>query len=142
MPPSSRSPFTPASGSLRDEFFDVGPSGLRVWRMSDLAIELGCDPSTISRTVADKYMQTPRGIHPLRYFFTGGTESDAGESVGWDRVKVRVRELVEAEDRKSPLNDEQIAALLKKEGIEISRRTVAKYRQQLEIPSARQRREF
>ncbi len=124
------------------EFFDVGPSGLHVWRMSDLAIELGCDPSTISRTVADKYMQTPRGILPLRYFFTGGTESDAGESVGWDRVKVRVRELVEAENRKSPLNDEQIAALLKKEGIEISRRTVAKYRQQLDIPPARQRREF
>ena len=62
--------------------------------------------------------------------------------MGWDRVKVRVRELAEAEDRQDPLNDDQIAALLKKEGIEISRRTVAKYRQQLGIPNARQRREF
>ena len=124
------------------EFFDVGPEGLKVFRMSDLAVELGCDPSTVSRTVADKYMQTPRGILPLRYFFTGGTETEEGESMGWDRVKVRVRELVEAEDRQDPLNDDQIAALLKKEGIEISRRTVAKYRQQLGIPNARQRREF
>ena len=124
------------------EFFDVGPEGLKVFRMSDLAVELGCDPSTISRTVAEKYMHTPRGILPLRYFFTGGTETDDGESMGWDRVKTRVRELAEAEDRKNPLNDDQIAALLKKEGIEISRRTVAKYRQQLNIPNARQRREF
>lgn len=124
------------------DFFDVGPEGLRVCRMSDLAAELGCDPSTISRTVADKYMQTPRGVYPLRYFFTGGTETDDGESMGWDRVKTRVRELIDAEDKKAPLNDDQIAALLKKEGIEISRRTVAKYRQQLDIPAARQRREF
>lgn len=124
------------------DFFDIGPEGLKVFRMSDLAEELGCDPSTISRTVADKYMQTPRGIHPLRYFFTGGTETQTGESMGWDRVKTRVAELIEAEDRKHPLNDDQVAELLMKEGIEISRRTVAKYRQQLDIPTARQRREF
>lgn len=124
------------------EFFDVGPQGLKVFRMSDLAMELGCDPSTISRTVADKYMQTPRGIFPLRYFFTGGTETEDGESMGWDRVKTRVREIVDAEDHRHPLSDDQIAVLLKKEGIEISRRTVAKYRQQLDIPNARQRRQF
>jgi len=124
------------------EFFDIGPEGLKVFRMSDLATELGCDPSTISRTVADKYMQTPRGMFPLRYFFTGGTENDEGESMGWDRVKTRVAELVAAEDHQGPLNDDQIAALLKKEGMEISRRTVAKYRQQLNIPNARQRRRF
>jgi RNA polymerase sigma-54 factor len=124
------------------DFFDIGPEGLKVCRMSDLALELGCDPSTISRTVAEKYMQTPRGIYPLRYFFTGGTETEDGESMGWDRVKTRVRELVDAEDRANPLNDDQIAGLLKDEGIEISRRTVAKYRQQLGIPTARQRRVF
>ena len=122
------------------EFFDAGPEKLKILRMSDLAVELSCDPSTISRTVADKYMQTPRAVYPLRYFFTGGMESQDGESMGWDRVKTRVRELIEAEDRKKPLNDDQVAALLEKEGIEISRRTVAKYRQQLDIPSARQRR--
>ncbi len=124
------------------DFFDVGPEGLKILRMSDLAVELGCDPSTVSRTVAEKYMQTPRGVHPLRYFFTGGTETDDGQSMGWDRVKTRVRELVDAEDKKDPLNDDQIAGLLKEEGIEISRRTVAKYRQQLNIPAARQRRKF
>lgn len=124
------------------EFFDVGPQGLKVFRMSDLAAELSCDPSTISRTVADKYMQTPRGMFPLRYFFTGGTETEDGESMGWDRVKTRVREIVDAEDHKHPLSDDQIAVFLKKEGIEISRRTVAKYRQQLDIPNARQRRQF
>ena len=126
----------------QQDFFDVGPEGLKVLRMSDLAVDLGCDPSTISRTVAEKYMQTPRGIYPLRYFFTGGTETDEGQSMGWDRVKVRVRDLIEAEDRMKPFNDDQIAAALKDEGIELSRRTVAKYRQQLNIPSARQRRTY
>jgi len=124
------------------DFFDIGPEGLKVCRMSDLAAELNCDPSTISRTVAEKYMQSPRGIYPLRYFFTGGTETESGESMGWDRVKTRVRELVDAESREKPLRDDQIEALLKKEGIAISRRTVAKYRQQLNIPTARQRQEF
>jgi len=124
------------------DFFHIGRQGLKVCRMSDLAVELECDPSTISRTVADKYLQCPRGIYPLRYFFTGGTETGDGQTTSWDSVKVRVRELVEAEDRKHPFSDDQIAGLLKKEGIEISRRTVAKYRQQLDIPAARQRRQF
>lgn len=124
------------------DFFDIGPDGLKVLRMSDLATEFGCDPSTISRTVAEKYMQTPRGIYPLRYFFTGGPETESGESVGWDKVKARVRELIDAEDKKEPLNDDQIGALLRDEGIDISRRTIAKYRQQMDIPSARQRRQY
>ena len=124
------------------DFFDVGPDGLQVLRMGDLAEQLGCDPSTISRTVAEKYMQTPRGIYPMRYFFTGGTETGAGETVVWDRVKTRVKELTENEDHTAPLNDDQIAKLLDEEGIQISRRTVAKYRRQLDIPHARQRRKY
>ena len=126
----------------QSEFFEVGPSGLTILRMSDLAVELDCDPSTISRTVAEKYMQSPRGIYPLRYFFTGGTEDADGHTTSWDSVKNRVKELVEAEDAKKPLNDDQVAAKLKEEGVVISRRTVAKYRQQFQIPSARQRRVF
>ena len=133
---------TQAIAEKQSEFFDVGPPGLKVYKMSDLAIELECDPSTISRTVAHKYVQTPRGILPLRYFFTGGTETEGGETVGWDHVKTRVRALIDSEDRKKPLNDDQIAALLTKEGIDISRRTVAKYRQQMSIAAARQRKEF
>jgi RNA polymerase sigma-54 factor len=123
-------------------FLDEGPSGLKVLRMSELAEKLGCDPSTISRTVAEKYMQTPRGIYPLRYFFTGGTESSDGESTSWDSVKARVKEIIDGEDKKNPLSDEVVAAKLQAEGIEVSRRTIAKYRQQLHIPPARQRREF
>ena len=124
------------------EFFDVGADGLQVLRMGDLATELECDPSTISRTVSEKYIQTPRGIYPLRFFFTGGTETGEGETVAWDRVKIRVKELTEKEDRTAPLNDDQIATLLRNEGIQISRRTVAKYRRQLDIPRARQRRKY
>lgn len=124
------------------DFFDQGPAGLKVCRMNDLAAELECDPSTISRTVSDKYIQTPHGVFPMRYFFTGGTETEDGESIGWEKVRNRVRELVAAENPKQPLNDDQIVALLTKEGIDISRRTVAKYRQQLEIPPARQRKTF
>ena len=110
--------------------------------MSELAEKLGCDPSTISRTVADKYLQTPRGIYPLRYFFTGGTESSDGEVTSWDSVKARVKQIVDGENKKDPLNDDDIADQLKKEGLDVSRRTIAKYRQQLNIPTARQRREF
>jgi len=124
------------------DFLDNGPSSLKVLRMSELAEKLGCDPSTISRTVADKYVQTPRGIFPLREFFTGGSDSGHGEATSWDSVKVRVMVIIEAEDRKNPLNDDEVAARLQAEGIEVSRRTIAKYRQQLHIPSARQRREF
>ncbi len=124
------------------EFFDVGPEGLKVLRMSDLAEELECDPSTISRTVAGKYVQTPRGIFPMRYFFTGGTTTASGESTSWDSVKASVQKIIEEEDKRKPLNDDKIAALLRERGVDISRRTVAKYRQQLEIPSARQRKQF
>jgi RNA polymerase sigma-54 factor len=124
------------------DFFDFGPSSLKVLRMSELAEELECDPSTISRTVSGKYMQTPRGLYPLRFFFTGGMESSDGESTSWDSVKARVKEIVDKEDPQVPLNDDQIADILSKEDKAISRRTVAKYRQQLNIPTARQRRQF
>lgn len=126
----------------QQEFFESGPEALKVLRMSDLADEMNCDPSTISRTVAGKYVQTPRGIYPMRYFFTGGTETADGVSTSWDSVKAAVQRIVEEEDKSDPLNDDQIAKLLTERGIEISRRTVAKYRQQLDIPSGRQRRRF
>ncbi|HSW44210.1 MAG TPA: RNA polymerase factor sigma-54 [Phycisphaerae bacterium] len=123
------------------DFLDNGPSGLKVLRMSELAEKLGCDPSTISRTVADKYVQMPRGIFPLRQFFTGGTEV-AGEATSWDSVKARVQEIINGEDRKNPLSDDEVVTRLQAEGIDVSRRTIAKYRQQLRIPPARQRRDF
>ena len=123
-------------------FFDQGEQHLQILRMSDLAQELGCDPSTISRTVDEKYVQTPRGIFPLRRFFTGGADSGNGEAIGWDSIKAKVKEIVDNEDKDKPLNDDQIVAQLESHGIKIKRRTVAKYRQQLDIPTARQRREY
>jgi RNA polymerase sigma-54 factor len=124
------------------DFLDIGAAGMKILRMSELAEKFGCDPSTISRTVADKYIQTPRGIFPLRIFFTGGTETESGEATSWDSVKARVEQIIAGEDKKDPLSDDDIAAKLQSEGIDVSRRTIAKYRQQLNIPAARQRREF
>ncbi len=124
------------------EFFDYGPQFLNVLLMRDLAEEFGCDPSTISRTVDGKYLQSPRGIYPLRMFFTGGTTDASGESVSWDAIKAKVKEIVDGEDKQNPLSDDDIAAKLEESGFKIARRTVAKYRTQLNVPSARQRREY
>ena len=124
------------------DFLDQGEQHLKVLRMSDLAGRFGCDPSTISRTVDGKWMQTPRGIYPLRRFFTGGTESGDGEVLGWDSIKAKVREIVDNEDKTEPLKDDEIVRRLKSDGVEIKRRTVAKYRSQLGIPTARQRRQY
>lgn len=124
------------------EFFDFGPQFLKVLRMRDLAEEFSCDPSTISRTVDEKYIQSPRGIYPLRMFFTSGTENSAGEEVSWDRVRAQVKELIDQEDKKAPLSDDQIARQMSDSGMAISRRTVAKYRALLNIPSARERQTF
>lgn len=124
------------------DFLDKGEQHMRVLRMSDLAVRFECDPSTISRTVDQKWLQTPRGIYPLRRFFTGGKESDDGEILGWDSIKAKVQQIVDQEDKSNPLSDDEIVDKLKAEGIEIKRRTVAKYRAQLDIPTARQRRKY
>ena len=117
------------------EFFDYGPQFVKVLRMRDVAEQLQCDPSTISRTVDEKYLQSPRGIYPLRIFFTGGTEQADGESVSWDAVKAQVKEIIDAEDKAKPLRDDEISALIGERGVKLSRRTVAKYRSQLDIPA-------
>jgi RNA polymerase sigma-54 factor len=92
--------------------------------------------------VADKWLQTPRGLVPLRRFFSGGTETAGGQDMSWEAVKATLKEIVDAEDKAHPLSDEALAAELKKRGIDIARRTVVKYRSQLGIPSARQRRVY
>ncbi len=125
------------------EFFERGPKGLSVLRMRDIAEELGCDPSTISRTVDQKYIQSPRGIHPMRMFFTGGTETSDGTAISWNAVKQQVKEIIDQEDKSAPLSDDSIARQLSAQGhVKISRRTVAKYRAQLVIPAARERKQF
>lgn len=124
------------------DFLDQGEQHLKVLRMSELAQRFNCDPSTISRTVDEKYIQTPRGVFPLRKFFTGGTEGGDGEALGWDSIKAKVQEIISAEDKKFPLNDDEIVDALRRQGIDIKRRTVAKYRAQLGIPARQQRRQF
>ncbi|MBI5863482.1 MAG: RNA polymerase factor sigma-54, partial [Planctomycetes bacterium] len=89
------------------DFLDQGEQHMKVLRMSDLADRFGCDPSTISRTVDEKWIQTPRGVYPLRRFFTGGTESASGEILGWDSIKAKVHEIVQAEDKREPLSDDE-----------------------------------
>jgi RNA polymerase sigma-54 factor len=123
------------------EYFDHGPQHLKPLPMIEVADQLGIHVGTVSRAVADKWLQTPRGLVALRKFFSGGTETwgGSGESMSWEAVKATLQEIIDAEDRANPLSDDAIVEELKKRGIEIARRTVVKYRQQLDIPPARRR---
>ncbi len=124
------------------EFFDYGPQALKPLPMTQVADQLGIHVATVSRAVSEKYLQTPRGVVPLRKFFIGGTQNDSGEDVSWDAIKAGLKDVIEAEDKSKPLSDEALADELKKRGVEIARRTVAKYREQLGIPTARLRKTF
>ncbi|MCP5068704.1 MAG: RNA polymerase sigma-54 factor, partial [bacterium] len=123
------------------DFFDFGVNHLRPLKMQEVADVLGIHVSTVSRAISDKHVQTQRGIHPLKFFFTGGTENEEGGVESRLSVKDRVRQLIEEEDKSSPYSDDDVAAELRKQfGLEIARRTVTKYRKALNIPSSRQRR--
>jgi RNA polymerase sigma-54 factor len=123
-------------------FLDDGPEALHPLPMGDVARKVGVHVATVSRAVSGKYVQTPRGIYPLRMFFSGGTSQDGGQDVAWDAIKVKLRELVAAEDKRNPLSDDELAAQIEKQGITIARRTVAKYRSILKIPPYRRRKQF
>jgi RNA polymerase sigma-54 factor len=124
------------------EFFEKGPQALRPLTLQDVAERIGMHESTVSRVTTNKYVQTPRGVFPLKYFFSSGLETESGESVSSRMAIDRIRELIEKEDKKKPLSDQKIAELLRKEGLKVARRTVAKYRERLGILSARYRKEF
>jgi len=113
---------------------------LRPLILQDIAQAVKMDVSTISRTVNRKYIQTPCGIFPLKYFFSEGIRTREGKNISNKAIKKQLQELIAQEDPQNPYSDEKIAKLLRQRGIEIQRRTVAKYRQQLGIPSARARR--
>jgi len=127
---------------IQREFLDRGQEALRPLPMTEVAKKVGVHVATVSRAVAGKHVQTPRGIFPLRMFFSGGKTTASGEDVAWDAIRARLREIVEQEDKSKPLADDQIAAILSGEGIKIARRTVAKYRNLLNIPPARQRKQY
>jgi RNA polymerase sigma-54 factor len=123
-------------------WFDQGARGLKPLPMTEVADLLGVHVATVSRAVSEKWMQTPRGIVPLRRFFSGGTETSSGEDMSWEAVKALLQDIVAEEDPAKPLGDEALAAALRERGVAIARRTVVKYRQQLGIPPARLRRTY
>ena len=108
----------------------------------DVAEVVGVDISTISRVVNSKYVQTEFGVHSLKRFFTSGLETESGEDVSNQVIKRRIKDIIEAEDSKKPLNDDKIAAMVGGQGVKIARRTVAKYREQMSIPIARMRKKI
>ena len=111
--------------------------------MSKVAGEVGVHVATVSRAVAGKYVQCPQGVLPLRSFFSGGMEDDQGEVRSWDAIRAKLQEIVDAEDKRKPLNDDQICNMLHDAGFkELARRTVAKYRKLLNIPAVRFRRKY
>jgi len=123
-------------------FFDDGPDHLQPLKMQQVADDVGLHVGTISRAVSDKFADTPWGIFALRGYFMGGTETAGGEQVSWDRVRVCLKAIVDAENKRKPLSDEAIMDRLHREGIDVARRTVAKYREELGIPSSRRRRQY
>jgi len=128
--------------AVQRDFLEQGEEALKPLPMADVAAKVGVHVATVSRAVSGKYIQTPRGIFPLRMFFSGGTTTAGGEEVSWDAVKVKLKEIVDHEDKSKPLNDDELAEALKGSGVVIARRTVAKYRGLLDIPPARKRRQY
>ena len=122
------------------EFLERGEQGLKPMMIKEVAEEIGVHPSTVSRAVANKYVHTSQGVYELRYFFTEGVNGPEGGNLPLVLLKRRVKKLIEDEDPRKPLTDDQITAELQRQGIRVTRRTVAKYREDMQIPSTHQRR--
>ena len=131
------------SSRSRSEFLERGPEALKPLPMTDVAGKVGVHVATVSRAVAGKYVQTPRGIFPLRMFFSGGKTTDGGEDVAWDAIKAKLRRADRRRGQGQPAQRRPDRRRARRQaGITIARRTVAKYRGLLDIPPARQRRKF
>lgn len=124
------------------EFLDNGPEFIVPLKMQQIADVVGVHVTTVSRAVDDKWIQTPRGLFPLKRFFGGGTTTDSGEEVAWDIIRIKLKEIVDGEDKNDPLSDDALVDELAKHGYQLARRTVTKYRKALQIPSSRQRRNY
>ena len=128
---------------FQKDFFDKGPEYIEPLKMQQVADRVGRHVTTVSRAVDDKWVQTPRGIFPLKRFFGGGTVTEDGGEVAYDVVQLKLREIVDTEDKSSPYSDEDLAAELHKRGYnKIARRTVTKYRRKMGIPDSRRRKEY
>jgi RNA polymerase sigma-54 factor len=124
------------------DFFEKGKSYLKPMILNDIAEEIGMDISTISRVTNGKYVQTDWGVFELKYFFSERMETSSGEEVSTKIIKDKLSDIIEKENKSNPLSDQAIAELLAEEGYPIARRTVQKYREQLNIPVRRMRREI
>jgi RNA polymerase sigma-54 factor len=124
----------------QQEFLEKGIDQLKPMMIKEVAEEIGVHPSTVSRAVANKYAHTPQGVFELRYFFSESVQGPEGGGTSLLILKRRVKKLIEEEDPSRPLTDEQITRILQSQGIQVTRRTVAKYREDMRIPSTHQRR--
>jgi RNA polymerase sigma-54 factor len=124
------------------EFLNKGPEFIEPLKMQQIADKVKVHVTTVSRAVDDKWIQTPRGIFPLKRFFVGGTISAAGEEVAWDAVRLKLQEVVDNESKQHPFSDDDLVKELAKHGLTVARRTVTKYRKAMKIPSSRQRRDW
>jgi len=124
------------------EFLEKGPEFIHPLKMQQIADKVGVHVTTVSRAVDDKWIQSPRGIFPLKRFFGGGTASADGGEMAYDVVRLKLREIVDHEDKRSPFSDDELVAELAKHGVTVARRTVTKYRKAMNIPSSRQRRDW
>ncbi len=140
-----RSTLTRVSQAIVDhqtEFLDKGPEAIEPLKMQQIADKVGVHVTTVSRAVDDKWIQTARGIFPLKRFFVGGTRSADGEEVAWDAVRLKLQEIIDNEDKKKPHSDDELVRQLANHGLKVARRTVTKYRKSMNIPSSRQRRDW
>jgi RNA polymerase sigma-54 factor len=124
------------------EFLSKGPEAIEPLKMQQIADKVGVHVTTVSRAVDDKWIQSPRGIFPLKRFFCGGTTSADGEEVAWDAVRLKLQEIIDNENKQHPLSDDELVRELAKHGLTVARRTVTKYRKAMNIASSRQRRDW
>ncbi|MFN2446146.1 MAG: RNA polymerase factor sigma-54 [Vicinamibacterales bacterium] len=125
--------------NFQREFLDHGIEHLRPLVLRDVANDIGMHESTVSRVVTNKYMHTPQGVYEMKYFFHSGISSSYGDAVSSVTIKQRIRKIIEAEDPRKPLSDSKIVSILQREGLMLARRTIAKYREELKIPTSNQR---
>jgi len=124
-------------------FFEMGQQALKPLKMQQIADIVGMHVTTISRACDEKWVSSPQGVFPLRRLFAGGVATvDGGETVANDAVRSKIREIIDEEDKKNPLSDDAIVKMLENEGIQVARRTIVKYRQLLDIPNSRGRRQW
>ncbi|MBR0128141.1 MAG: RNA polymerase factor sigma-54 [Firmicutes bacterium] len=124
------------------EFFDHGSKYLKTLTLKDIAEEVGIHESTVSRSINGKYLQCPRGMYEIKYFFSAGVSGSTGEGISSNSIKEFIKEIVETEDPKKPYSDQKMVEIFEEKGIAISRRTIAKYRDEMGILSSSKRKRF